>query len=131
MNGMIQLLVPEADRPSMLSQFPWDYDNTLKDEQRAHHITLGFKPSDDEMAALIASYRDKQVEFEAIEVRGNEAICALFGRLLVDGVPESTLRHITLGGTVPPKRSNELDEAAPYREPCRGRSLLQFHVVEF
>ena len=60
MNGMVQLLVPDTHRQSLLSLFPWDMDNTLKPAARAHHITLAFKPNDETFDELLKEQQEGQ-----------------------------------------------------------------------
>jgi hypothetical protein len=133
MNGMIQLVIVNF-RDALLSLFPWDMDNTMSDGQRAHHITLAFRPHVDEAALLRLIYAEaKEITFTAVELRWNEEICALFGRLSVDGVEGPELVHVTLGGTCPPHLAAALltDEECEVDEEVRGSSLLKYNEVEF
>lgn len=132
MNGMIQLVVvADRDRAVLLAMFPAGRANTLTDAQRAHHVTLAFRPSDVEAAQLQTAYAGKVVEIDDLELRANGRICAVFGRLRVNGVMEDEFRHITLGGTVPPKHSAELVQSDVTLRTHGVRIPLELNVVQF
>jgi hypothetical protein len=137
-NGMVQAIVSLTDRDQLMSLAPWDMNNTMSDNQMAHHVTLGFKPSDDEMQQLVDTFFGKEIIFNAKEVRWTDRICAVFGHLTVHlsddrylMLPE--LRHITLGGTVSPRLAADLavDPSAEVEPLKSGSCVLQFHVVDF
>ena len=133
LNGMLQLVVDEAARSSLLSLVPWDLDNTLKEGQRAHHATLAFKPADDEAERLRQQFSSGDVQFTAKEVRWSDHICAVFGTVVVDGVELPEERHVTLAGTVSPVRSNDLKAGLTgvESEPVTGKCGMKFTEVSF
>ena len=133
MNGMLQLVVDESARQSMLSLVPWDMDNTLKMGQVAHHVTLAFKPDDDEATRLRKQFSDGVVKFHATDVRWSDHICAMFGTVEVDGVELPEERHVTLAGTVSPVKSNGLKAGLTgvESEPVNGCCGMKFTEVSF
>ena len=133
LNGMLQLMVDESARQTLLSLVPWDMDNTLQPGQVAHHVTLAFKPDDDEADRLRQQFSSGDVQFTAKEVRWDSSICALFGTVTVDGELLPKERHITLGGNVPPVRSNDLQAGGPgvSVEPVKGNCGMKFTEVSF
>ncbi len=133
MNGMIQLLVESSFRWELLRMVPWDMENTMSPQQRGHHITLAYKPDDEEASRLREKYSQGQLTFNAKELRWSDEICALFGTVSLDGEELLGVRHITLGGSVPPVRSNDLKSGAPgvTSEPVNGHCGLTYKEVSF
>jgi hypothetical protein len=108
MKGMIQLIVP-AEKSAFLrklgEEFAPHIQNTLSDNAIGHHVTLGFNPPDEYAASWEGA---KEVYFVGDEIRADGEICALFGRIVVDGVERRGSFHVTLRGCVAPKESNRL-----------------------
>ena len=131
MNGMVQLVVGEEDRQSLLGLMPWDMDNTLKPEQRAHHITLAFKPDADTFSSLKDAF-SKGGWFQPTKVLASDNIAAVFGDVFVNGKHVLEDVHITLGGVVSPVSSNNLpDTGEVVDDTLIGGMYLSFNVVEF
>lgn len=133
LNGMLQLMVDESARQTLLSLVPWDMDNTLQPGQVAHHVTLAFKPDDDEADRLRKQFAAGDATFHAKDVRWSDHICAVFGTVKVDGVELPEERHVTLAGTVSPVKSNDLKAGLTgvESEPVTGKCGMKFTEVSF
>ena len=115
-----------------------DSKNTLTEDQTWHHITLAFKPTRDECRELDDVYGSaRSLRFIPEEVRADEEICAVFGHVKVDGVLQPELRHITIGGSVPPKEAGRLEydyvttTAWERKRGLESEINLHFHVEHF
>jgi hypothetical protein len=117
-NGMVQLLVvPEDLRDELREKVaPFSLSpgskNTMPATFTWHHVTWKFKPTGSELeqAQLMFGGLDGNcVYFVPQDVRADYEICAVFGRVEVDGVLQPELKHITIGGSVPPKESARLE----------------------
>lgn len=105
MNGMVQLRVDSDVVNDLRKLLPEGFENSMRDEQRGHHVTLAFKPENSLRDFLLFQFQHREVKFIPNQILFNDRICALFGFLSIDGVRVGGYWHITLGGTVPPKES--------------------------
>jgi hypothetical protein len=129
-NGMVQLLVNEYDRKLLFVETPEEINNTLRESQRCHHVTLAFKPSIIEFEYLKGLFSDGAT-FVADCVRYDDKIAAVYGSLFIHGKEVVTNAHITLGGCVPPKESNRLLKKGNSKFVNIKDLNLTFNVVNF
>jgi hypothetical protein len=120
-DGMVQLLVVPEDLRNELREkvAPFSLSpgskNTMPATFTWHHVTWAFKPTGAELKyaqLMFGPYDspDNCVYFVPQDVRADEEICAVFGHVEVDGVVQpGGLKHITIGGSVPPKESARLE----------------------
>jgi len=132
-NGMIQLVPSDVTKAKLRSLLFLSVKNELADDQCGDHVTVAYKPSQEDAEVLTWWFRNGAT-FVPHSLRADDEICALFGTLEIDGEPQYEFGevHITIGGNIPPVNSKRLtQETATRTEPIVGEFKLTLQIVEF
>ena len=134
-NGMVQLCTKQDTQKHLITFAPEGFKCTLKDAQKGHHVTLGYKPSMGSLDYLRKLYNDPSVRgrvfFSPKFIRWDKEICALFGYLKVGGQQTGGFVHITLAGSIPPVNSARLEHKWDGEETALGDFELVYNEVSF
>lgn len=131
-NGMVQGLVPASVQDRIISSlYPTAINNTMKPEQRAHHVTLAYKP--DDIEGVRVKFATRRIGFAFSRMLARNDIAAILGAVVDLDSGEVLIHdaHITLGGTAAPKDAGTLSDNHNYEEEAQGFCLLEYHEVEF
>ena len=134
-NGVVQLCTKENAQKQIITFAPEGFKCTLEDDQKGHHVTLGYKPSMSSLEYLRKLYNDPSVRgkvfFIPKMIRWDKEICALFGYLAVAEQQTGGFVHITVAGTMPPINSARLQHNWDGEEKAFGEFELVYREVSF
>ena len=136
LNLMVQAQVTSAYQCSrlceILSEVESGFECTLEPDQRGHHVTLAYKPTRQELAAVRKIFEGKEIYVSPTEIRWDNQIAAIFGYLVESPAKPKQmggLYHITLGGTIPPVNSARLESKFAGSEKAFGAFPLEYTEV--
>lgn len=117
---------------SMLDEVGTKFECTLEPDQKGHHVTLAYKPTQQQLQVVRDIFKDKQLYFSPTEIRWDNEIAAMFGYIVESPAKPKQIGgmyHITLGGTIAPVNSARLESKYVGKEKVFGAFPLEYTEV--